>query len=211
MKITVIGASRGTGALAVEEALRHGHEVTAFARHPEKLEIEHPSLLRVSGDFHDADSVDAAIAGRDAVIVTASATSLKGFKENPSYFSQGTALVIDSMKRHNVRRLLVLSAFGVGESRASVGFLVRKLVVDGLLRRPFRDHERQERQVKESGLEWVIVRPSRLTDGPALGKSLRKIEPGPVPSAISRADVADFLVAAAERDDWVEKAVHLGG
>ncbi len=211
MKILIIGASRGTGALAAEEALGRGHEVTAFARHPERLRLEGPRLSRIEGDFHDAASVEAAVGGHDAVIVTASASSLKGFKENPHYFSQGTKHVIAAMQRCGVRKLAVLSALGVGDSRPQTGFLVDLLIVRGLLRRPFADHERQEDLVRASGLDWVIVRPSRLTDGPLTGKFERRVAPERVPTSISRADVAAFLVEAVETDEWVGRAVQIGG
>ncbi|MBU8896949.1 NAD(P)-dependent oxidoreductase [Corallococcus sp. H22C18031201] len=211
MRVLVIGASQGTGALAVREALARGHDVTAFARSPQKLELAHPKLTRVAGDFHQKDSVSAAVKGHDAVIVTASATSLKGFKENPHYFSQGTALTIEAMKAHGVRRLVVLSAIGTGESQQLLNVVVRKLLVGFILKLPFQDHERQEQLVRDSGLDWVIVRPGRLTGGPARKRYVKKTALEPVPGSISRADVADFLVAAAEVGTWVGHAVQVGG
>lgn len=170
MKILVIGASQGTGALSVKEALARGHHVTAFARTPEKLQVTHAGLTLRTGNFHDAASVDAAVAGHDAVIVSASATKLSAFKENPHYFSQGTGYTIEAMKKHGVRRLVVLSALGASESRPLLAAPLRWLMVDWLLKTPFADHDKQEEQVRFSGLEWVIARPTRLTGGPA-GKS----------------------------------------
>jgi uncharacterized protein YbjT (DUF2867 family) len=211
MKILVVGASQGTGALAVKAALAQGHQVTAFARQPDKLVLEHPSLTRSSGDFHQFESVVKAMPGHDAVIVTASSTTLKGFRENPSYFSQGTANVIEAMKATAVKRLVVLSAMGVGDSRKLANFLVDKLVISFLLRTPFQDHERQEKLVMESGLDWVIARPGRLTNGPACGEYVKTPLVEKVPSSISRADVADFLVEAATTDTWLRQAVQLGG
>jgi len=211
LRLLVVGASQGTGALTVSAALARGHQVTAFSRSPQKLTIEHAALTRRAGSFHDAAAVDAAVVGHDAVIVTASATSLAGFKENPTYFSAGTALVVEAMKRHGVPRLVVLSALGTGESRALSGWFIRTLLVDGILKLPFQDHERQEALTRASGLEWVIARPGRLTDGPARGRYVKSPEITPVPGAISRADVADFLVTAADSDAWVGKAVQIGG
>ncbi len=210
MKISVIGASKGTGALAVKEALARGHEVTAFARSPEKLVLEHPKLTRLVGDFHQRASVDEAVRGHDAVIITASVSSLKAFKERPDYFSLGTGYAIEAMKTHGVRRLVILSALGVGDSLAQTGFLVRKLMVEFILKAAFVDHERQEELVMKSGLDWVIARPGRLTDGPALKRYAKKTGADPVSGAIARADVADFLVEATEADTWVAKAVQLG-
>lgn len=211
MKILVVGASQGTGALCVKQALERGHAVTAFARKPERLVLEHSKLARLAGDFHDAPAVSRAVKGHDAVVVTASSSSLRGFKEKPDYFSRGTRHVIEAMKANALRRLVVLSAFYVGESRRLAIALVRLLMVDGLLRAAFADHEIQEKLVRESGLDWVIARPTRLTNGPARGRYVKTARVEKVPSAISRADVAAFLVDSCERSEFLGQAVHLGG
>lgn len=70
----------------------------------------------MAGDFHNAVSVRAAVPGHDAVIICVSSTSLKGFKEKPDYFSSGTKCCIDAMKEYGVKRLVVLSTHGVGDS-----------------------------------------------------------------------------------------------
>lgn len=211
MRILIIGASQGTGALATGIALERGHEVTAFSRTPTKLILTHPRLTRVAGDFHVASSVAAAVPGHDAVVVTASGGSLKAFRANPNYFSAGTAHVIAAMQGARVKRLVVLSAFGVGDSRRLANFIVDKLVISFLLRVPFEDHERQERLVRASGLDWVLVRPTRLTNGPASHRAVAKTTLEAVPSSISRADVAEFLIRSAESDTYVGQAVQLGG
>lgn len=211
MRILVVGASQGTGALTVKEALACGHDVTAFARSPDKLGFEHPKLRKLIGDFHQKASVDAAVPGHDAVIVTASATQLSAFKDNPHYFSAGTALVIDAMQRANVRRLVVLSALGVGDSYPLLPPLLGLLMVKFLLKVPFADHIVQEEQTRRSGLDWVIARPGRLTDGPGKKAYKKTAALEKVQAAIARADVADFLVEAATTPQWVQKAVQLGG
>jgi uncharacterized protein YbjT (DUF2867 family) len=211
LRLLVIGASQGTGALTVSAALARGHQVTAFSRSPQKLTLEHALLTRRAGSFHDAADVDAAVVGHDAVIITAAPSSLAGFKENPTYFSAGTALVVEAMKRHGVRRLVVLSSLGSGESRVLQGWFIRTLLLDGLLKLPTQDHGRQEALTRASDLEWVIARPGRLTNGPARGRYVKQPELSPVPGSIARADVADFLVTAADSDEWVGKAVQLGG
>lgn len=210
MRILVIGASRGTGALCVKAALARGHEVTAFSRSPDKLDVQHSKLTRRAGDFHDAAQVSAAVAGHDAVIITASVGKLSDFKTTPDYFSRGTKFTIDAMKQHGVKRLVVLSAHGASESRAAANWLLKTFVIGGILKAAFADHDVQERLTRESGLEFVIARPTRLTDGPAKGRYTRTVEMK-VPASISRADVADFLVEACSANDFLGKAVQLGG
>ena len=211
LRLLVVGASQGTGALTVSTALARGQQVTAFARSPQKLPIEHPALTKQAGSFHDAAAVDAAVVGHDAVIITAAPSSLAGFKENPNYVSAGTARVIEAMKRHGVRRLVVLSSLGTGESRVLSNWFIRTVLIDRLLKAPSQDHERQEALTRATDLDWVIARPGRLSNGPAQGRYVMRAEIVPVPGSISRADVADFLVTAAVTDTWVGKAVQIGG
>jgi uncharacterized protein YbjT (DUF2867 family) len=211
MKILVLGASQGTGAHCVNVALAEGHSVTAFARTPAKLDLVHANLTKVSGNFHDEASVRAAVKDHDAVIICVSSTSLKGFKERPDYFSRGTKFCIDAMKEFGVKRLVVLSAHGVGDSFNAASWFQRTFLIGWLLTFAFRDHEVQERLTRESGLDFVIARPTRLTNGPAKGQYTCVAEPVPVPSTIARADVAAFLVASCEAQTFVGKAVELGG
>lgn len=211
MKILVLGASQGTGALCVASALARGHAVTAFSRTPAKLAVTHPALTKVAGDFHDAKSVGAAVAGQDAVIICASPTSLGAIKDKPDYFSRGTRYCVDAMKAHGVKRLVVLTANGVGDSRRVASWFQRTFLIARLLEGFFLDHEVQERMTRESGLDFVIARPTRLTNGKAKGKYVKTAELVAVPGSISRADLADFLVDACESSTWVGKAVHLGG
>jgi putative NADH-flavin reductase len=185
--------------------------VTAFARTPAKLDLTHPALTKVAGDFHDATSVRNAVAGHDAVILCASPTSLGAIKEKPDYYSRGTKYCIDAMKEHGVKRLVVLTAHGVGETKPVASWFQRKFLIGGLVKGFFLDHEVQEQIVKESGLEFVFARPTRLTNGPAKGKYVRTAEVVSVPSSISRADLADFMVEACETTTWVGKGVQLGG
>lgn len=210
MKILVVGASQGTGALCLKSALAKGHSVTAFARTPGKLTLTDPKLTKVAGDFHDAASVRSAVQGHDALIICASGTSLSAFKKKPDYFSSGTRHCIDAMKEHGVKRLVVLSAHGAGDSYAAAPWLLRTFVIGGILKLAFRDHDVQEKLTQESGLEFVIARPTRLTDGAAKGKFKPTTE-FKVPMAISRADVADFLVESCDSTAFLNKAVQLGG
>ncbi len=211
MRILILGASQGTGALCAKAALAQGHTVTAFARTPAKLDLLHPQLTKVAGDFHDAASVRTAVKGHDAVIICVSSASLKGFKEKPDYFSEGTKYCIEAMQKYGVPRLVVLSAHGVGDSYPAASWFQRTFMIGMLIKYPFRDHDVQERLVRDSGLDFVIARPTRLTDGPAKGKYTRAAEPVPVPASISRADLADFLVESCESRTFVGKAVELGG
>jgi uncharacterized protein YbjT (DUF2867 family) len=184
--------------------------VSAFSRTPAKLDIAHSALTKIAGDFHEAASVRGAVAGHDAVIVCA-APKPSAIKDTPDYFSRGTKYCIEAMKEHGVKRLVVLTAFGVGDSEAAAGWFMKIFFIDGFLKGFYRDHDVQERMTRESGLDFVIARPTRLTNGEGKGNYVRTAELISVPSSISRADVADFMVEACVSATWVGKAVQLGG
>lgn len=211
MRMLVVGGSRGTGAEAVKAALTRGHEVTAFSRKPDQLNIEHPRLNRRRGDLASPESVAEAVRGHEAVLLTAS-PSLFAYKHQPNFLFTGTGLLIEAMKASGSRRLVVLSSLGTGDSKPLVRSWVHRLLnASGLIDVYHADHERQEPLVRESGLEWVIARAALLTNGPARRRYVKEPRIAPVPGWISRADVADFMVEAAEVDTWVGQAVHLGG
>lgn len=205
MKVIVFGATGTVGRLAVNEVLAAGHEVTAFARSPEKLDLTAPKLHRVSGDALNADDVQKAVAGHDAVIVALGA----GMSRKSKIRSQGTMNVIRAMQANGVKRLVVQSTLGAHESWSNLNFFWKRIMFGGIIRPVFKDHELQEQIVRASGLDWTIVRPSAFTDGPAKGGY--KIGFGPqvrdLALKISRADVAGYLAKQLADRSFLHRAV----
>jgi putative NADH-flavin reductase len=190
MKVIVFGATGTVGSLVVEQALQEGHEVTAFTRNPARMPQRHEHLQIAAGDVTDLDAVQRAVSGHDAVIVTLGA----GRKGNVR--ADGTRTIIEAMERTGVRRLICQSTLGVGDSRGNLNFLWKYVMFGLLLRAAYDDHVRQEEFVKRSDLDWTIVRPSAFTDGPRTGRYERGFGTDRKTKLnISRADVADFLVA----------------
>ena len=210
MKILVVGASQGTGALCVKSALAWGYSVSAFSRSPGKLGITDPALTKIAGDFHDAAAVRGAVACQDAVILSAPPKP-RAIKDIPDYFSRGTKYCIEAMQAHGVKRLVVLSAFGVGDSEAVASWFMKTFFINRLLKGFSHDHDVQEQMTRDSRRDFVIARPMRLTNGEAKGKFVRTAELTRVPSSIARADLADFMVEACASMIWLGKAVQLGG
>jgi putative NADH-flavin reductase len=190
MKVVVFGATGTVGRLVVEQALQAGHEVTAFTRNPARMTQRHEHLQVVHGDVTDLDTVQRAISEQDAVIVTLGA----GRKGNVR--ADGTRTIVEAMARTSVRRLICQSTLGVGDSRSNLNFLWKYVMFGLLLRAAYDDHVRQEEYVKRSDLDWTIVRPSAFTNGPRTGRYERDFGTDrKTKLKISRADVADFLVA----------------
>lgn len=191
MKVIVFGATGTIGALAVEELLIHGHQVTAFARAPEKLKIPHENLTLAKGNALSEADVSKAIKGHEAVVVALGS----GMSRTSRVRSKGTLNVIHGMQMHGVTRLICQSTLGTFETRANLNFFWKHVMFGALLRPVYRDHELQETLVRASGLDWTIVRPSAFADGPAKGEF--KVDFAPTERRlalnISRADVAAFL------------------
>jgi uncharacterized protein YbjT (DUF2867 family) len=120
--------------------------------------------------------------------------------------SEGTRNLIAAMQRHGVERFVCQSAFGVGDSYALTGWLFRHVILR-LLRAQYEDKHRQEEVVRRSPLQWTLVRPTRLVDGPRADRTHVLTERGRLVEAISRADVAAFLLATVENGEHIGRAV----
>ncbi len=205
MKLAVFGATGGTGNEVVKQALETGHKVTAFVRDAARLSIQNEKLNVVSGDVFDADSVAKAVQGQDAVVCALGAGSdLK----KTTVRTTGTVNMIRCMQQANgtKQRLIVVTAMGTGESWDDMS-LLNKFFYAVLLKNTREDHEAQEIVVKESGLNWTIVRPSGLNDKPRTG-TYDVGERIPIKtSQIARADVADLVLKELEQKIWIGKAI----
>ncbi|TAK87446.1 MAG: SDR family oxidoreductase [Betaproteobacteria bacterium] len=192
MNLLIIGATRGIGRELAKQALASGHRVTALARHPERLAIEHERLRKVQGDILDAQSLSSAMAGQNAVCC---AIGVKTPWEQSGVFSKGTERLLAAMKANAVRRLICVTGIGAGNSRGHGGFLYDRVFFPLLLKSVYADKDRQEALIRASDLEWTIVRPGFLTNG-ALTGSYRVLTDlsGVTAGRISRADVAHFML-----------------
>ncbi len=204
MKITVLGSTGNVGRELVAQALHHGHHVTACTRSATKFDRDRERLRVVEGDVLDQATVDRAVKGRDAVICALGTPPLN----NREVRANGTQNIIEAMNKAGVKRLVCLSAFGVGESRPMLPFLYRYLVIPTMLRRVFADHERQEGLVKQSDLDWILVRPGSFSAGAHTGIYRHGFTASDKPAAlkISHADVADFMLKQLADNHYVGRA-----
>lgn len=192
MKLIVFGPTGETGVQLVTQALEAGHEVTAFARQPEKMALKHSSLRVMQGDVLDITSVQAAIQGHDAVLCTLGTPA--GNKE--MLRANGTKNIILAMQNTSVRRLICQSGLGCGDSYQLLPWYYKYLIFPLILRHVYADHEIQERYIRESKLDWTIVRPAALTNGVSKGSYWHGfvVNKQSLKIKISRADVAGFML-----------------
>jgi putative NADH-flavin reductase len=195
MKLLVIGASRGIGLELLQQALAAGHEVTAIARRPQRLHIINGNLKVIKGDIRDKYVIEEAVHGQDAVCIT---IGIIPTLQPVSVFSEGTMRVVEAMNKSSCKRIICVTGIGAGDSRGHGGFLYDKIFKPLLLKTIYEDKNRQEAIIRESGLDWVLVRPGFLTNGQRTGKyrvltELSGVKAGKIP----RADVADFMLREA--------------
>jgi putative NADH-flavin reductase len=205
MRILIIGASKGIGLETARQALAAGHQVRALARSAATMPVSNRNLEKVRGDALKTEDVEAALSGVDVVIQTLGVAFGDLFRP-VHLFSDATRVLIAAMKAQGVKRLVSVTGFGAGDSRASISALQR-VPFQAIFGRAYEDKSLQERLIKESGLDWTIARPGVLTGGPRTGRYKILADPSQWRNGIiSRSDVADFLVRQIEDRTWVGQA-----
>jgi len=201
MRIVIFGPTGGTGKLLTDQALRRGHAVTAFARDITPIAPRH-GLLRLAGSVLDASEVDAAIQGHDVVL---SALGGRPWRKNP-ICAPAISNAITAMTKHGVRRLIVMSTHGAGDTRADVDWFTRNVIIRFILAKEVADKEAMEKLLSASDLDWTVVRVGRLTNEP-LRNDFRVADDGSIKGMgkIGRADVASFMLNQIESEKWLRR------
>jgi putative NADH-flavin reductase len=210
--VLIIGGSSGIGLATTQLALERGYRVRALARSASRMTLADPQLEPFDGDARVLADVRRALTGVDAVIQALGLPLNRRLIMGPiDLFSVATAVLLQAMRETGVRRLLCVTGFGAGESRAAISLLQKPgfLAVFG---RAYADKSEQERLIKDSGLDWVIARPGVLTNGPATGRYRVLVRRNEWRNGIiARADVADFLVRQIDRNELLGAAPVLIG
>lgn len=205
MKLSVIGASRGIGRKVVDEALERGHEVVAMARNITSQDISGAGLTTLDGDATNAIDVAKAIDGADAVILTLGVPKDARVLRSTTLFSDATRTLIAAMDEAGIKRLITVTGFGAGDSKDKLS-TPERITQKALLGRVYADKDLQEQLIRDSGLEWTIARPGILSDNRKSNDYKVLLEKETWRNGlINRADVADFLVSAAESASYIHQ------
>lgn len=208
MNVVVFGANGPTGRLLTKQALAKGHAVTAVTRHPETFPIEHACLQVMQGDVHDLPAVEQAIAGQDAVL---SSLGVPFTRKPVTVYSEGMANIMQAMQHHGVRRLVAVTSSATEPSmEPKGGFIFEKIlqpfVVNVLGRTSYEDMRRMETMLRNSRLDWTIVRPSGLFETPEV-TSYQMAETEIKGKFTSRTDLADCMLQLITNNRYVGKVV----
>lgn len=207
MKILILGATGNLGRHITHHALSAGHDVTAFARNPQRLDLDHQNLSHFSGDAYDADNVLDAVAGHDAVVIALGT----GKSRKNTLRSVGTRNVIEAMEHHGVTRLICQTTLGCQDTWETLNFFWKRVMFGALIRPVFKDHEVQERITQASDLDWTIVRPSAFSDEPGDGELLINFPPSQrgLDCTVAKDEIAKFIVEEISDRSYVRQPVSI--
>ena len=193
MRLLVFGATGATGQQVLAQALQRQHEVTAFVRNPGKISLANNRLRIIHGSVSDdAYAVAEAVRGHDAVICS---LGRRNSFRSDNLIARSMRTIVPAMENHRVKRLIHVSAFGVGDSIRDAPLLPR-IMYRLLLTDIFADKKAAEDDLRQSSLDWTIVYPVLLTGGPRTGayRVGEHLALHGMPK-IARADVADFVLS----------------
>jgi putative NADH-flavin reductase len=205
MRITVFGATGGTGRRLVEQAIAEGNEVVAYVRNPSKLDMENEHLTVVQGELTDEELIEKAVKGVDAVISLLGPRG--GSKSKP--LTHGMQNIITAMKKQGVRRLVITSTLSAKDPNDLPDFKTKSLVnlVKVTMHDAYEDIVSTAETVRNSDLDWTIVRLTMLNNKPKSGKvRAGYVGRGDVGTWISRADVADFMLKQVQDTKYLRQA-----
>jgi putative NADH-flavin reductase len=204
-RLLVLGATGATGRLVVARALELGHTVTVLVRSPDRLEVSPDRVRVITGTLPDDEAaLVAAVRGQDAVI---SALGVgQSFTPN-DLMARSIPVIVRVMESEGPRRLVFTSAFGVGSTWTDTPFLPR-IFIRTLLRKVYADKAAGEQAITRSTLDWTLVHPVGLTNGGRRGRYRvgEHLDLRGFPT-ISRADLADFLLAQIDDRSFIGKRV----
>lgn len=205
MKILVLGAAGGVGRLVVKQAVAHGHEVTAFVRDSGNAALEGATMIR--GDVLDIQALSNALPGQDAVVYAIGVKSTG----RTTLFSQSTRLLLGAMEQQQVKRLVCITGVGAGETKGHGGFLYDHFIFPLFTRNRYADKELQEQLIRQSNLDWTIVRPAPFSEGKPNAAFQVLSEVGKVVlRKVSRAEVASFVLGELENRQYLQKTLFIG-
>jgi putative NADH-flavin reductase len=209
MKILILGITGRTGRLAAEEAIKRGHKVVGIARDPGRVTVKDAEIVK--GTPYDFETVRKAMIGCDAVISTLNifpkSKNLFGKIKSPlDTMSVSITNTVKAMKEKNIKRIVVMTALGVGDSAKEIPAFFSFIVRISNIKYAYADHDAQEKVLEKSNLDWTVVRPAGLNDKNDNISILHNLKGvGKITSTISRNAVAHFILDCIEEGQFIKQ------
>ena len=212
MKILILGATGRTGKLILEEALSQGYKVNCLVRETAKIKENHKNLIILKGSPEQISDLENAIKDCKGIISALNISRKSDFpwsklRTPPTFLSNVMQNIISLTNKNGLQRIVVCSAWGVAETEKEIPFWFNWFIKNSNIGVAYKDHERQENELKNSKLNWTIVRPTGLTNFKKDKKIIESYNNEPRPKlTISRKNVAKFMVNVLKRDELIGQA-----
>lgn len=208
MRILLLGASGGVGRRLLVRGLERGHSIRAQTRDAARLAGAPAGIEVVAADPTDAAALRALVAGRQAVVIALGTAPGR----RTTLFSDVTAKLIAAMQDEGIARLVAITGVGAGETRGHGGFLYDRFIYPLFTRPIYEDKDRQERLIRNSTLDWVIVRPApfKASAGSSPFQAITEVRPETRLTRITRDEVATFVLDQLGDDRYLRKPVFIG-
>lgn len=209
MTITVFGANGGIGSLLVKQALEKGYQVRAYVRESSKFDIAHPNLTIFRGDLYAFNKIESAISGTNAVISTLGPSKRI---YNDFAILAGHKNIIESMEKHNVKRLITIATLSVKSKEDKPSLITRLSAIMASIIHPsgYKELVQVGSLLQTSTLDWTIVRFLMRVDGPQTDNISVSFGDKKIKWKISRADIASFILSQLEEKQYIRSMPIIG-
>ena len=212
MKILLLGATGRTGKLVLEAAIKKKFSIHIFVRKTETIK-PHENLKIFKGSPQNLEILKNAAQECDAIISVLNISRKSDFPWSPlrtpnDFLSETISKMISIAEKEKIKRIVVCSAWGVGETKKEIPFWFRWLIACSNIGIAYKDHEKQEKLIIDSNLDWTIVRPTGLTNSKRKQHVKETYQNKPKPSLmISRFAVARYMIDALQKKELFKKTV----
>lgn len=212
MRILILGATGRTGRFLVEEAVKQGYAINVLLRDKSKLNVNSNSITTFEGIPTDINTLLPAMQGCEAILSALNISRTSDFPWAPlrtpkDFLSAGMKNTIKAADQLQIKRMIITTAWGVGETKKELPFWFKWLIDHSNIGYPYRDHELQEDLLNNSALNWTIIRPVGLTNALNNKEVLVSFNNSPRPRLIiSRQNVARFMLSALENNLYIRQS-----
>ena len=207
MNVVIFGATGIVGRAIVKEALLKGHHVTVLTRCAEKIADGNANLRVIEGNVTDRNDIHRVLVGQDAVIQTLGIGG-KGDGKPTTFVSQANKLIMEEMESMGIRRFIAISVIGAGDSVRFLPWIYRKLILP-VFQKWFvpiiDDKNRMEEQIRQSHLDWTVIRGTTVQDKPVKGKVTASLDGKGLKFTITAADMAAFFVEQLDSKQYLKR------
>lgn len=208
MKVTIFGATGFSGQAILAEVLKQGHEVTILVRDASKIPIKHKNLTLVEGNVLDPQIVASVLHHQEAVIQCLGVGG-KGDGKPTTFISDATKVIVDEMQNQKIKRLIVMSNVGAGNSIAFQPWFFTKIILPYFmkwLKVIIEDKNRMEPIIMNSNLDWTIVRCPNIVDKPGKGTCNATLDGKGLKLSITLPDLSKFMIEQLTQEVFIKQA-----